>query len=113
MRMWVGARGAMSRKAMIVSSSATRWDAISPATILQKMQSGSRRRSVIEASPQRRLRAHQEADGTDEPGHHIRDVPLPPSQRGPPRIAVGAEADHRPEAGHLDEVREPEIEGVD
>ena len=42
-RTWVGARGAMSRIAMTVSSSATRVDGISPATIRQKRQAGSRR----------------------------------------------------------------------
>ena len=53
-------------------------------------RTGSRARGP---SPEHRLRAHQEADRADQPGHQVRDVPLPPGaflpasgRRPPPRI---------------------------
>src|SRR5262245_47078095 len=115
-RTWVGARGAMSRMASTISSSAILVDGVSPATILQKRQVGSRRgwpASAVTGSPQHRLGAHQEADGTDEPGHDIRDVALPPRQRRPAGIAPVPQPDEAAETRNLDEVADAQRDRVE
>src|SRR6185436_11152179 len=63
-RMCVGARGAMSRKATITSSSWTFVDGISPATILQNRQFGS---AAIDSSGGGWCRRRNDADeATDD-----------------------------------------------
>ena len=115
-RMWVGARGAMSRKATTRSSSWRRSDGIDPAAIRQKRQSVGRRLGLVgsAASPQHRLRAHQEPDRADQSGHQVRHVAL---ALGPfqPRLVVGGgpDADEAAQVRALDEERDAEVDEVD
>ena len=77
----------------------------SPATIRQNRQSAATAPSV--GSPEHRLRAHQEPDRADQPGHQVRHVALPlrPLQ---PRLVVGGgpDADQAAQVRALDEERD-------
>ena len=111
-RMCVGARGAMSRIARTASSSWTFVDGISPATIRQKRQSATR--SWLIGLPQLRLRAHEEPDRPDEPGHDVRHVALPARPRGPDQVVhAGADPEQGSQVRALDEERQDEVERVD
>ena len=114
--MWVGARGAMSRKATTRSSSWRRSDGIVAGR--RSGRTGSRRPSAAARrpapSPQHRLRAHQEPDRADQAGHQVRHVAL---ALGPfqPRLVVGGgpDADQPAQVRALDEERDAEVDEVD
>ena len=72
----VGARGAMSRMAiMVILVDLRRWDlACGDAA---EMHSGPALAPLTARSPQEGLRAHQEPDAADQPGHHVGEERCP------------------------------------
>ena len=111
-RMWVGARGAMSRNAMTRSSSWTsgRGDLAGDDPAEQAVGG----HGPLLRSPQHRLRAHQEPDRPDQPGHQVRDVALAPRALLPDRVVGGGlDADEPAQVRPLDEERDRQVDGVD
>ena len=114
-RMWVGARGAMSRMAMTSSSSWTRSDGISPATMRQNRQSAGHRPLLVAAGHHSTgFELIRKPIVPDQPGHQVRHVALPAGPREPGLVVGrGPDADQPPQVGPLDEERDPEVDEVD